>query len=93
MIFIKLSYELENVAAVSVLLILLTIAIGYVLIQIFETAFLGGLIDPNLIGIGAMSVFNLNAFLMLIGACAILLVFEIVLKFSRFGCKGYMTTQ
>ena len=72
----KLGFELENLQLCSTNLIIVTIVGNYVLIGIFSANFIADILDPDLTDVSSRSVFNLNAFLLLIGTCFLILFIE-----------------
>lgn len=83
-IFLKLFFELEKVSFVAIVVILLTIAISYMSVAIFSSPAIGKMFDPDLVGIGKRSVFQLLPFLSLIGSCLMVMFIEyVVLRFRR----------
>ena len=75
-IFVKLFFELNRVSIFALNLLFLTISLNYILVSIFENKNIGKLLDWDLVGVGPRSVFNLNAFLLLIGICSLIITVE-----------------
>ena len=87
-VFIKLVMELDNMSALSVALILLTIAFNYCMISAFSWEFPGGALDAGLVGLGSRSVYNPIAWILLINVCGMVIVIEIMIKYCSWRyCK------
>jgi len=82
-VFLKLNFEIKKTSALALLLILSTIAINYALILVFSLEPVGNLLDPDLVGVSARSVFNLSAFVLTIGVCCIVLFIEYLFCYLR----------
>ena len=80
-IFFKLIFELERVSRLASLIIVMTIALSYIIIAI-----LGGFsdlslaVDPDLVGIGQRSIFNINTFILLMTTSCTIAVIEQTIK-------------
>ena len=75
-IFLKLSFELERIQRVASLVIALTIATSYIIVALLSVAEIGFALDPDLVGIGDRSVFNINAFMLVLAAGGIIILIE-----------------
>lgn len=82
--------ELENVGAVSVALILLTIAFNYGMISAFSWEFPGGALDAGLVGLGSRSVYNPIAWILLLNICGMVIVIELIIKFCSWRYGKYI---
>ena len=74
-IFVKLGFELENLTLCATNLIAVTIVFNFVLLAMLSGNF-GTLLDPDLPGVSTRSVFNVNAFVLLLGTCLLILFIE-----------------
>ena len=81
--------ELENVSAVSVALILLTIAFNYCMISAFSWELPGGALDAGLVGLGSRSVYNPIAWILLINICGMVIFIEIMIKYCSWKYGKY----
>lgn len=75
-IFVKLGFELENLTLCATNLIAVTIVFNFVLLAMLSGNSFGTLLDPDLAGVSTRSVFNLNAFVLLLGTCLLILFIE-----------------
>ena len=86
-IFIKLELELASTHAITVLVMFSTIGVTYALITVMSMESVCKMLDPDLCGIDTRSVINVNAFLLTIGLCCIIIFFEILLKKLTVCCR------
>ena len=76
-IFVKLFTELNKIPTVAFVLLLLTIALNYLIINILSAYTFAKLFsDIELTGIDTRSVFNISAFLLLLGISFLTFVLE-----------------
>mmetsp|Transcript_4576 Transcript_4576/g.5671 ORF Transcript_4576/g.5671 Transcript_4576/m.5671 type:complete len:80 (+) Transcript_4576:163-402(+) len=68
---------------VAIFVIALTIGIGYTIIVLFSSPGLAKALDPELVGVGIRSVFNLEAFTLLLGSCSIVAFLEYLFFYLR----------
>ena len=86
-IFIKLDLELASTHVITVVVELATIAIAYGLIIVMSLESVCKMLDPDLCGLDTRSVINMNAFLLTMGLCCIIIFFEILLKKLTVCCR------
>lgn len=82
-IFVKLSIELERVPIAAVIVILLTIALNYLIIVILSLPSLGDSLENDLGGVGARSVFSLNAAVLLVSVVLMIGFLEYLVRMLR----------
>lgn len=75
-IFLKLSFELDSMNTFAFNLIWLTILFNYLLISIVSSTTIGDMLDPDLVGVGARSIFNLDSLILVIGVCFLTVTFR-----------------
>ena len=79
-VFLKLALELEHVHFLTVILILFTVGLNYILIHFFSDKEMSDTVDPNLLGLVDHSVLNFKAFCLMIGLCMFVVFIELMLK-------------